>query len=116
MQATIEIYDDSGNENRRWQLARKLARTIYFMNGASAKSNSFINGGVWGKRFGNWDGRGTCMVINGQYTIDAGQFFFEDRIDEQDLRYTSDGILHSLTTAGDPKLASFYNNWSYKKN
>ena len=114
MQATIEIYDDSGNEARRWQLARKLARTTFFMNSTSTHQNAFINGGVWGKRFGTWDGRGLCLVINGKYTIDASQFFFEDRETEQDIRHTSDGIIHSIANCGDSNLKSYYNQWTYK--
>ena len=92
----------------------KLAVTIFFLNTNSTHQNAFINGGVWGKKWGNWDGRGLCLVINGKYTIDASQFFFEDKESEQDIRYTSDGILHSITNCGDVGLKSFYSDWSYK--
>jgi hypothetical protein len=116
MSARIEIYDDSGNDARRWQLARKLARTVYYLNANSVTQNAFVNGGVWGKRFGNWNSNGLCLVINGKYTVDATPFFFEDRENDQDLRYTSEGILHSICNAGDSNLTNYFSRWTFRQN
>ncbi len=101
MSVRLEIYEDSGNRDRCWLLARKLAKIIYYLNNNSTSLNSFINGGVWGKRWtGDWNGRGLCLVVNGQYVIDASQFFFEDRFSDQDIRLSVDGLLRNLSNFG----------------
>jgi hypothetical protein len=101
MNVRLEIYEDTGDRDRCWQLARRLARICYYLNNNSATPNSFVNGGVWGKRWtGDWNGRGVCLVVNGQYTIDASSFLYEDRMDDADIRGSVDGLLGGLTRFG----------------
>jgi hypothetical protein len=107
----IEIYDNSGSAQRRWALARKLSLFCHYINTRSDRGRIFQNGGVWGKKYGNYNGSaGFVVVIDKQYVEDGASFFGEEKYGDVDIRATCDAFIPFLSKYSEYRQ---FNRWNW---
>ncbi len=90
---TLEIWDDSSDDNRRWFLARKLAILVYFLNTRTDQIGKFVMKGVTNRRFPGYNGAAPfVIVLDGVNVIEGSQAFLENRYGEEDMNFLGDSL------------------------